>query len=1015
MRRYLIIIAFLWAVMATAVFASPLENEGADAKARLTQSIEAAKQRLSIAKEREALAKIKLKMAEAEQQALALSLAKSRVTPKRLEHANLQYALTLADLDSIQLSLIETTQLIEGAHNRIARIQDRVKNTLVTSNNTAQKNNVLWLHLRTYQTILETEQRRLKTLTQAKDLIELRRDVHQSMQSTLNTQYDKQQAAQKREALKQAEKTLQAAQQNWLAVLARLNKQLYTLEQSERNEANIAALNRVNLKLIEAEEHSNLNQLKLVQINLNERLASTHSLKEAQSVAELKRGIIRLSSTISELENLQRYIKRKNKLLALHEKISQEKSGRGELSAISLAEYKNLLGALKKNYIQIQESVSALLNTSQLQLNNFQQALSKAMARRQNLPAFDINAWQTLGENLIRIPTFLWRNVLAVRDQAVKHLAQISVNQIILLGLTLGLWFGFWWEGKRMLLQLMHNLQVRRQTVKGDAVYIVLDLFRKHWGALNAVAATFVVLWLLSVNLSALTLFVYLALATFAFTFLLRLARLTLLETVVHISGHDVNLYRGIRWVGAFGYGLGVCAILAHTLPVDYSLSDFFNRLGMLYLFIVSLFLLYKRKVVPALLAPYLENARPYLHRLTRYLSVLIPLALLSNAVIGLIGYVGLAWRIAQYQMIFIVVLTSYILLRGMLIDIMRLCASFFIANIRNGWLWSEALLKPVDRLLRVGLFIFAWYVLFLAYGWDENSQAGQSVIQFLTYPLFTIGEAGISVVSFAVFIAVVALLYWGAKWSREFAYRLLLNHVRDKGVRNSLAVFTQYTVVIVGLYIALRAMAIDITALKFILGGLAVGIGFGLRDLANNFVSGILLLIERPVQTGDIVTMGEYEGEVVHIGMRSMTLHTWDHMEVLVPNSETFTKPFVNWTKQDSIIRTVIALKAHREDDPRRISAVIEKVLDEIPDVLADPKPEVLMREVNDALIDLEVRYFIDLEKVGSRIRARSKVLFKIWDAFKQNGMRWPYPQYDIHMTEAPKAKAQPALQTTL
>ena len=106
--------------------------------------------------------------------------------------------------------------------------------------------------------------------------------------------------------------------------------------------------------------------------------------------------------------------------------------------------------------------------------------------------------------------------------------------------------------------------------------------------------------------------------------------------------------------------------------------------------------------------------------------------------------------------------------------------------------------------------------------------------------------------------------------------------------------------------------LGIDLTGLAVVAAAFAAGLGFGLRDLANNFFSGILLLVERPFRTGDIISLGEFEGEIVHTGMRSMTIRSWDRMEVIIPNSDMFTKAFVNWTHQDSIVRSVITIKVN-------------------------------------------------------------------------------------------------------
>jgi len=193
----------------------------------------------------------------------------------------------------------------------------------------------------------------------------------------------------------------------------------------------------------------------------------------------------------------------------------------------------------------------------------------------------------------------------------------------------------------------------------------------------------------------------------------------------------------------------------------------------------------------------------------------------------------------------------------------------------------------------------------------------------------------------------------------------------------------------------------VKLSGLAVVLGGLAVGIGFGLRDFSNSFISGIILLIERPIRAGDYVTIGEYGGQVIQIGIRSTTVLTWDNMEVVVPNSEIFSKAFVNWTRQDSVVRTVIDIRLDRNDDPYKVQTIIENVLKDNDDVVDDPTSQVFFNDIGDSLLAFEVRYFINIETSISRPRVRSDVIFAIWDALKANGIKAPYPQQSVHLIE--------------
>lgn len=149
-----------------------------------------------------------------------------------------------------------------------------------------------------------------------------------------------------------------------------------------------------------------------------------------------------------------------------------------------------------------------------------------------------------------------------------------------------------------------------------------------------------------------------------------------------------------------------------------------------------------------------------------------------------------------------------------------------------------------------------------------------------------------------------------------------------------------------------------------------------------------------------------------IHIGMRSLTIMSWDHMEIMVPNSDLFAKPFTNWTRHDSVVRTVISIKIQRLDDPRKVQALIMHVLGEHKDVVTDHPPQVFLKEVNESLIEFEVRYFINIVESKSRPRVRSEVLFAIQERFTEYGIKPPYPHQKIHVQPpAPQLETQDSI----
>ena len=284
-------------------------------------------------------------------------------------------------------------------------------------------------------------------------------------------------------------------------------------------------------------------------------------------------------------------------------------------------------------------------------------------------------------------------------------------------------------------------------------------------------------------------------------------------------------------------------------------------------------------------------------------------------------------------------------------------------------------------------------------YGWDKQSPIVERLTRLLHYKLVHALNTTITPINIIELFFMVSLFYWTAKWTREFVYRMLMTRTSDMGIRNSIAILSQYGVVLLGGFICLRVLGIDLGALAFVASMFAFGIGFGLRDLANNFVCGFLILLERPLRVGDIVVFDGVEGEVTNIGGRAVTVKTWDHMELVVPNAEVFNKSFTNWTAKDNTVRTIVAIKISRYDDPHIVTNIIHHVLDTHKEVLKDPPHEVFLKDMSDILMEFEVRYFVNIRQVKSRICVTSSLLMGIWDEFAKYGIKPPYPQQEIFL----------------
>jgi potassium efflux system protein len=294
---------------------------------------------------------------------------------------------------------------------------------------------------------------------------------------------------------------------------------------------------------------------------------------------------------------------------------------------------------------------------------------------------------------------------------------------------------------------------------------------------------------------------------------------------------------------------------------------------------------------------------------------------------------------------------------------------------------------------------IFGAQLLFTLFEWNMQTPIVRYVPLALDATLFMAGTTAIKVKTFGLAALVLFVVIWGAGWSKQVSYRWVYTGVSDQGIRNSLSTFTQYFVVVLGLVLTMKIIGLDLTALTVFAGAMGVGIGFGMQQIVVNFISGILLLVERPLATTDLVNVDKYEGEVTRIGIRSLTVKTFDNQEVIIPNSAVITKPFTNWTRGDDVMRTSLMVGLSYDDDPHQAVEIIAELLKDHLAVLETPAPKVLLWEYGDSALMIRVQFHSRIRGDVGKADLRSQLLFAIWDAFKIAGISIPYPQQDIHV----------------
>ena len=228
-----------------------------------------------------------------------------------------------------------------------------------------------------------------------------------------------------------------------------------------------------------------------------------------------------------------------------------------------------------------------------------------------------------------------------------------------------------------------------------------------------------------------------------------------------------------------------------------------------------------------------------------------------------------------------------------------------------------------------------------------------------------------------------------------------------EPGVRISVGRLIHYALVLLGFSLALGALGIDLRNLTILAGAFGVGIGFGLQNIVNNFVSGLILLFERPVKVGDIVQVGGEWGQIKSLGLRSTVIRTYDQSEIIVPNSDLVSNQVTNWTLTDRQARVVVPVGVAYGSDVPKVMGILSEVADKNPAVLRDPERQILFRGFGDSSLDFELRVWI--ADVMERLVVLSDLLQAIDRRFREEGVEIPFPQRDLHLrsVDAPAAEA--------
>jgi small-conductance mechanosensitive channel len=270
-------------------------------------------------------------------------------------------------------------------------------------------------------------------------------------------------------------------------------------------------------------------------------------------------------------------------------------------------------------------------------------------------------------------------------------------------------------------------------------------------------------------------------------------------------------------------------------------------------------------------------------------------------------------------------------------------------------------------------------------------------VWNLLSTPLFELGSSKISLASLFVVILILLGFYIISRIIERGVKKALKNKAIDPGIKGSIVRFSRYLTVIVGAFVALDTIGISLGSIAALGAILMVGIGFGLQNLTQNFISGIIILLERPIKQGDIVFVSGVSGRVKDIRVRSTVIETRDDVAIIVPNSQFIAEQVINDSFSGNKIRRVLKVGVAYGSDVEKVTRILIKIANEHEQTLKDPGPKVLFMDFGNSSLDFELRFWA--AELWTTDVILSDLRYAIDREFKNEDIDIPFPQRDLHI----------------
>jgi len=390
-----------------------------------------------------------------------------------------------------------------------------------------------------------------------------------------------------------------------------------------------------------------------------------------------------------------------------------------------------------------------------------------------------------------------------------------------------------------------------------------------------------------------------------------------------------------------------------------------------------------------------------------RWVQFVIWLAILAIPAAQIFGFLSLSQFIAKQLVVTNLIIGATVLSMMLIDELLSHGINNDNAETRVARQIIHSLGMPQSRvdlltiflsgILKVTVLLLALTLLLVPWGYESKDVYSwfRSVFFGFTFGDMTISMSSI-LTALGVFVVVMILTRMVQRWL-EVSF---LPHTElDIGIQNSLKTALGYVGILLAAAVGISYLGFDLTNLAIVAGALSLGIGFGLQSVVNNFVSGLILLVERPIKTGDWIIVGEHQGYVRRISVRSTEIETFDSASVIVPNSDLISGVVTNWMHVDMKGRIRVPIGVAYDSDPQQVQDILLEVANNHPSILKHPSPNAFFLDFGASSLDFELRAHVRFVDTG--LTVKSELRTQILQQLRAANIEIPFPQQDIHLRD--------------